>query len=553
MKKIALLLAVVMVMAMAFTACGGNSASTSTAPSTSTSAEGEAAGAVLNPTVDLTGVSTLDICVGPDPDTIDPALNSSVDGGSLIVHAFEGLYTLNADATPVEGQAESVEVSEDGLVYTFKLRDGLKWSNGEDLTAEDFVYSWARAINPETAADYEYMFAPIKGYADGKLDVVAKDATTLVVTLNAPCAYFLELTAFPAYCPVNEKIIEEYGEAWAIEPDTYVGNGPYMMAEWVPGSHITYVKNENYWNVDALGSDALKFVLMEDDTAILNAYQNGDILFADQMPNDEIDAWSAKSDFYKEAQLGTYYVSFNVTKAPLDNAEFRKALILAVDRDNIVVNIGKSGQMPAGAFVPGSLSDAAEGSSFRDAGDYYNPNKEANADNLAEAKAIIQKLYPDGNVPAIEYLYNEGTGHQQVGEALQADWAKIGVKVEIVSQEWATFLNTRKNGDYYIARNGWLGDYNDPLTFLDMWMTGGGNNDAQWSNAEYDDLINLAMNSSDRAERYEAMHKAEDLIFEDWMLCPLDYYVDIYLLNEKVDGFYSSPLGFKYFMYATAK
>ncbi|HEX2945133.1 MAG TPA: peptide ABC transporter substrate-binding protein [Clostridia bacterium] len=530
-RKSALLVSLVLVLSLLFTACSGTGSSNS----------GK--------------LDTLAVNVGPDPDTIDPALNSAVDGATMIIHAFEGLMTLDKNSVPVPGQAKSYDVTDNDTTYTFHLRDGLKWSDGKPVKASDFVYSWNRAISPDTAADYAYMFDVIKGYDEGKLDVTATDDKTLVVKLKNAVPYFLELTAFPAYSPVRQDIIEANGDAWATDPKTYIGNGPYKMSEWVPGSHITFTKNKNYWNYKALGSENIKFVLMEDDVSILNAYKQNEILFADSMPQDEIDAWRDKKDFHLEGQLGTYYISYNVKKAPLDNPLVRQALTLAVDRNYIVKNIGKTGQVPAGAYVPIGLSDSDKSKEFRAVGgDYYDPTEAANEANLAKAKELLaQAGYPDGKgLPAIEYLYNEGTGHQQIGEALQNMWKKIGVNVTLSSQEWGTFLNTRKNGEYQIARNGWLGDYNDPISFLDMWVTGGGNNDAQWSNPEYDKLISEIKSETDPKGRFEKMHKAEDLIFKDWMLCPIYYYVDLYLQNQSLTGMYTSPLGFKYFMYATA-
>jgi oligopeptide transport system substrate-binding protein len=539
-RKISIILAFVLVISMMLTACAGVSGKS----------------------------DTLNVCAGPDPDTIDPALNSAVDGATMIIHAFEGLYTLDKDGVPVPGQAESYDVSDDGKVYTFKLRDGLKWSDGEPLKASDFVYSWKRAVDPATAADYEYMFDVIDGYVyddpateedereQTNLNVVAPDDKTLVVTLKTATPYFLELTAFPTFSPVRQDMIESKGDAWATEVDSYIGNGPYKMVEWVPGSHILFEKNKNYWNYKKLGTDKIKFVLMEDDVAISTAFKQEEILFADSVPNDEIDAWKDKPEFNLQGQLGTYYISFNTQKAPLDNPLVRQALTLAVDREWICVNIGKSGQQPAGAFVATGLRDADPTKEFREVGgDYYDPSGAAYEDNLAKAKELLaQAGYPDGKgLPTMEYLYNESTGHQAIGEALQDMWKKIGVNITLVSQEWGTFLNTRKNGDYYIARNGWLSDYNDPISMLDMWITGGGNNDAQWSNAEYDALIAQVKASDDPAERFELMHKAEDIIFAESMLCPIYYYVDLYLLNQKVEGFWSSPLGYKYFMFATVK
>ena len=526
-RKVALLVSLLLAVSMILSACGG-----------------------------AAKTDMLTVCVGPNPDTIDPALNSSVDGATLIIHGFEGLMTLDKDGVPVPGQAKEYEISDDGTVYTFHLRDNLKWSDGKALTANDFVYSWNRAISPETAADYEYMYEVIDGYDEGSLNVTAPDDKTLVVTLKNAIPYFLELTAFPTFSPVRQDMIDANGEGWAVAPETYIGNGPYKMTEWVPGSHMIYERNKNYWDYKNLGANKIKFVLMEEDTSILNAFQNGEIMFADSMPQDEIDAWRDKPEFNLEGQLGTYYISFNVQKAPLDDARVRKALTLAVDREFICREIGKTGQEPAGAFVATGLSDADPSKEFREVGgNYYDPSGAAYEANLAEAKKLLADAgYPDGKgLPNIEYLYNEGTGHQAIGEALQDMWKKIGVNVNLVSQEWGTFLNTRKNGEYYIARNGWLSDYNDPISMLDMWITDGGNNDAQWSNAQYDELISKVKSSTNPEERFKMMHEAEDIIFDESMLCPIYYYVDLFLLNQKVEGFWSSPLGYKYFMYATVK
>ena len=496
-------------------------------------------------------IPELVVCVGPDPDTIDPALNSSVDGATMIIHGFEGLYTLGSDGAPIPGQAKSVDISDDGTVYTFHLREGLKWNDGSPLTAHDFVYSWTRAIDPDTAADYEYMFEVIAGYDVGKLEATAINDLTLEVRLITRTPYFLELTAFPVYYPVKEEIIKMNGDTWATKAGTYTGNGPYMMTQWVPGSHMMFEKNPFYWNYGALGPEKIRFVLMDDDNAILAGYNSGGLSFIDTVPNDEIPALRNRDDFYIIGQLGTYYISYNVQTPPLNNPRFRQALTLAIDRQFITDNIGLAGQIPAGAFVAEGISDAAPGSSFRAVGgNYYDPTSLGFNENLAEAKSIIEELYPDGNIPTMEYIYNMGTGHQLVAEALQQMWAQIGVNITLNVQEWAVFLNTRKNGEFQIARNGWLNDYNDPIGMLDMWISGGGNNDAQWSSAEYDSLISKAKSTSNQVERMKYLHQAEDIIFREWMLAPIYYYVDLFMLSNSISGFYASPLGYKYFMYA---
>ncbi len=545
-KLLALGLTVAMTASM-LTACGNKSANTAADTSAETTTESAEATETTDAAATGNGIS---VHVGAEPDTIDPALNSAVDAGIIITHAFEGLMRLDENGVPQCAQAESYEISDDQLTYTFTLRDGLTWSDGSAVTANDFVYSWNRAIAPETAADYAYMFECVEGFEDGTLSVTAVDDKTLEVKLIAVTPYFLELCAFPTYMPVNQAAVEANPDAWATTPETYVSNGPYTLSDWTHNASITLVKNESYWNAAELGPDSIEFVLMEDDGAILSAYETGSLSFIDSVPQDEIDALSTQSDYYKEGQIGTYYVSFNTQDEILSNPLVRKALILAVDRTYICEQVGKSGQVEAGAFVSIGLTDADATKEFREVGgDYYDPTDYEGNLELAK-EALAEAGYPNGEgLPTIEYLYNEGTGHQQVGEALQNMWAQIGVNVELVSQEWATFLQTRKSGDYQIARNGWLGDYNDPISFLDMWITGGGNNDAQWSNAEYDELITKIKESSDAEERMAMMHQAEDLIFEDWMLCPIYYYVDIFMAKDTLQGWYTSPLGFKNFMY----
>ncbi len=544
-RNLALLLALVLVMSTVLTACGGGDSTD----------EGNTGGDATT-----TKGFTFTACVGSEPDTIDPALNSAVDGGILCIHGFEGLMTQDTDGVSMTyGQAESHTVSEDQLVYTFTLREGLKWTDGTPVTANDFVYSWNRAVNPTTAADYAYMFESIDGYdeaaaGNGQLNVVAQDDRTLVVTLKAATPYFLELCAFPTFFPVQQAVVEANPDGWATDPATYISNGPYKLVEWVHDSYMLYEKNENYWNAAALGPDAIKFVLMDDPGSMLAAYETGELFLIDEIPTDEIAALSSNSDFYKEGQIGTYYVSYNTENEFLSNPLVRKALTLAIDREYICEEIGQAGQVPAGAFAPMGLTDANSSKEFREVGgDYYDPYDYEGNLELAKA-ALAEAGYPNGEgLPVFEYIYNEGSNHDVIGQALQSMWAEIGVQVELVSQEWATFLNTRKNGEYDIARNGWLSDYNDPISFLDMWITDGGNNDAQWSNTDFDALISQVKASSDQAERMQLMHEAEDIIFDEWMLGPIFYYVDLYMVSDNVEGVYSSPLGFKFFKFAGMK
>lgn len=506
---------------------------------------------------------TLSINVGPEPNSIDPALNTAVDGGTMLVHTFEGLTRLDKEGKPQLAQAEKIVKSEDQLTYTVTLREDAKWSDGQPVKAEDFVYSWQRVIDPNTGSEYSYMLEPIKNGAailNGeetdvtKLGVTAQDDRTLVIELQAVYTYFEELLAFPVYYPVRKDIVDG-NENWTRDPSTYVGNGPYKMVEWKHNEAIVMEKNEHYYGLDKLVPKQLRFVLLEDDNAILNAYENGEIVLADSMPNAEIDAWKDKEDFQTTHQLGTYFVIFQTEKAPFNDPKVRKALSLAIDRQYLVDRITKIGENPAGAFVPDTVFDADSTKKFREVGgDYWSVKPEDYEANVAEAKKLLAEAgYPDGaGFPVVEYMYNPATPHSEVAEALINMWkTELGITVKAASQDWNVFIDTRNQGNYQMARHGWLADYNDPISFLDMWVTGGGLNNANWSNAQYDELINKVRMSGDNEERFRLMHEAEKILMEEQPIAPLYYYQDLYLKNPKLQGFYDSPLGFKYFMYAS--
>ncbi|NLN45585.1 MAG: peptide ABC transporter substrate-binding protein [Clostridiaceae bacterium] len=512
-------------------------------------------------------IQELSVCVGSEPDSSDPAYNEAVDGATLLIHAFSGICKLDKDGMPQPDAAKEIKISEDGLTYTITLRDGLKWSDGKDLVAEDFIYAWKRAIDPVNATSYGYMLENITGvadvyYADPEVDVYdvdaigakAIDAKTIEITLPSAAPYFMEILAFPPLFPVRKDIVES-DEAWSTKPETYITNGPYKMKAWDHDAQIVFEKNEYYHDKDAILPETIKFVLMDDDNAILAAYQNGTIMLADSVPNDEIDNLRDNDEFFIAGQLGTYFVCFNTEKEPFDDMRVRKALSLVIDRNFIVEQIGKAGQEPATAYVATGLTDGDPTKEFRDVGgDYYSVAKEDYQANCDEARQLLADAgYANGEgFPKFEYLLNTSTGHKLIAEALQNMWkTELGIDCTIAEQEWGVFLNTRQNGEYEVARHGWLADYNDPISFLDMWVTGGGNNDAQWSNAEYDALISGVKTSSDRTKRYADMHAAEDILMEEMPVSPIYYYVDIYMKSAKLEGFYSSPLGYKYFMYCS--
>lgn len=555
MKKRILPLLLTAAMVAGLAGCGSSAAKETTAASDNnqTTAESTEAGST-------TGEKILKVQVGPDPETVDPALNSAVDGGNMILHAFEGLLTLDENGQLKEGQAESWETSEDGLTWTFHLRDGLKWSDGTDLTAKDFVYSWQRVCDPNVAAPYaETVLGMVKGYDEAvagditKLDVQAPDEKTVVVNLAHPCSYFGELAAFATLNPVQQATVEANGDAWATSADTYISNGPFMMTEWVPGSHITFSKNPNYWNAEAIKLDKLEFELIEDSNAAYSAYTSGEVDMIKDVPTEEIPSLQGNDDFHVEPIIGTYYVSLNLQKEYFQDARVRKALSLAIDRNYVANTLMQGTYSPASSIVgPGWLD--TDGSSFAEnanGGTPYIDNDNFDA-NLEEAKKLLEEAgYPNGEgFPQIEYTTNDAGYHKVVAEYLQQAWAAIGIDLKVNIVEWASFTPMRRNGEFDVARNGWVGDYTDPSNILELFCTTNGNNDGKYTNADFDAAIEDSRVTTDAATRSEDLHKAEDALMNDAGCIPIAYYNDFWLQSSKITGSWHSANGFWYFMYA---
>lgn len=558
MKKKSLLLVAVMVSSLILSACGGNKSAESSKGAT-TAANGET-------TAPANGTTGLDLAVevGPDPETIDPALNSSADGSNMIMHAFETLLIVDKDNKIVPGQAETYDISKDGLTYTFHLRDGLKWSDGTPLTANDFVFSWKRLSDPNVAAPYgEDMLGYVKGYQEavaGNIDalgVSAPDDKTFVVELSVPCVYFLKIVTHATMVPVQKASVEANGEQWSLKPETYVSNGPLKMIDWVPGSHITFSKNENYWNADKVTLNTLKFVLMEDSNAAYSAYRTGEVAMIKDVPTEEIPSLKGKEEFHVEPNVGISYLDFNNQKEPFTNSDVRKALSLAIDRDYVSNTVMQGIGAPAGNFVPQGVSDAEAGTYFEDVtrknngGDFFNfKNHQA---DLAKAKELLAKAgYPDGKgFPVVEYMTNDAGHNKAVAEYLQSCWKELGVKMDIKIVEWGTFAPTRRAGDYLTARDAWSLDYDDPSNLLNLMKSTSGNNNAQYKNPALDKLLDEANATLDVKEHYAKLHEAENMILEDAAIAPLNYRNEFWLQNPKLKGTWYSPFGYWFFQYAT--
>ena len=604
-KELKSIFAVLLALAMVFSlaACGGGSSD----------------GGSTEPTEPTEEPSVLEVCLASEPDTLDPALNSAVDGATMIIHLFSGLAKWDQDsagkleivADCAEELVDPVENADGTVTYTYTLKEGLKWSDGQDLTAGDFAYAWQRAGNVATGGDYYYMFENVQGYSEddenAQLSVKAIDDRTLEVTLNNAVAYWNELLAFPTFFPVREDVVAD--EAWATDPSTYVSNGAYTMTGWEHNSVITLEKNENYHDADAVTMDKLEFYLSDDANNQLSNFKNGTWKMIDDVPTNEIKTLQSEypDEFVIAGQIGTYYVCWNVNEEILPagttltgveaeqaRAEIRQAIGLLYDRNYIVEEIGQAGQVPASSFVAMGMTDADGSEFYKNAGDnadfvgYYDVSVDATQSNFDKAVEILKKYYTYDEAtgqftdfPTLTYLYNTSEGHKAIGEYLASAMSNVGITMNLTNQEWATFLNTRKSGDYSIARNGWVADYNDPICFLDMWTTNSGNNDVQfgreghgelamynldttdlgydvkvengtWAET-YDVLISMIKSETDTTKRFGLMHKAEDLLMSTGCICPIYYYTDLYMLSKDVDGFFSNPLGYKYFMYTTIK
>ncbi len=517
------------------------------------------------------GEKILTIQIGPNTESIDPALNTSADGANYVLFLSDNLLAADQDNKPIPGLAERYEKSDDNLTWTFHLREGLKWSDGSDFKAEDFVYSWQRMVDPDTASPYaQTMLGMVAGYeeaignpdAEGnpttepdptKLQVEAPDDKTFVVHLGSPIPYFDKMVYFPSLVPVKKEMVEADPDGWSVNPETYISTGPFYLAEWVPSSYILFKKNPYYWNTDAVKLDGIKCLLMEDKNASFSAYESGNALMIKDVPTEEITTLKERSDYHLDPNYGLYYLSLNLEKEIFQDVRVRQALSLALDRKYISETITAGVYTTANHFVPAGVSDW-DGSQFID-----NPvdasviiNNEDVEGNLAKAKALLAEAgYPDGaGFPTITYTTNDASFHKRIAEYLQQAWKELGISLEVNIVEWKSFAPQRRAGDYEIARNGWNLDYNDPANILEVLQTGNGNNNGFYSNPEYDGLLQKAADEIDSKTRFQYMHEAEELALKEQAMIPLLFYNEPYLQSEKVTGGWHSPDGLWHFQFA---
>ena len=539
--------------ALGLAACGGSKSGSTATSGTASSAAGSSTGSV--------NTAGFTVQYGSNPETLDPALNSAVDGANTIITIFEPLLLINENNEVVGGQAESWEASEDGLTWTFTMRDGLKWSDGTDLNAKDFEYSFKRMANPDTAAPYaETCLGMIDGFdaaqagdADALNVKASDDGKTLTIVLSYPCSYFDKMAAFASMSPVQQATVEANGDAWCTSAETFVSNGPYMITEWTPSERIVLTKNPNYvggWDSSKIVSDTITLLLLEDSSASFAAYNSGEAVLIKDVPTDEIPSLTKAEDggdFYVDTILGTYYVSLNLQHDAFKDAKVRKALSLAIDRDYVANTIMQGTYSTADSIVGPGIVD--ENGYFHDNGNapYISADYEA---NMAEAKKLLEEAgYPNGEgYPTIEYSTNDSGYHVPLAEYLQQTWGDLGITLTISKMEWSAFTAARRAGEYDVARNGWVMDYNDPSNMLDLFCTSNGNNDGKYSNPEFDAAID-ASRVADSAEHFAQLHKAEDILMEDMGCLPIAYYNEYWLQSSSLKGTWHSPYGYWYLQY----
>jgi oligopeptide transport system substrate-binding protein len=463
--------------------------------------------------------------LGAEPETIDPGTASGQPGGRVARNIFEGLVVNDpADLHPVPGIARSWEVSDDGQSYPFYLRES-EWSDGTPLTAGDFVFAWERVVDPETASKYANMLYPIRNaeaYNRGEIEDPAElgfralDDHTLEVTLHSPCAYFLHLCCFYTMLPVPRHTVEKHGEDW-IKPEHIVSNGPFVLAEWLLNRRLLFAKNPRYWDAENVALNLAEGIPSDNINANFNLYMSGVVDWADAgaVPLFLVPELLKRPDFHVAPYFNTYFYRFNVTRPPFDDARVRKALFLAMDSEAIARDVTQAGQVPAHGLVPPGLPGYTEARL---------PER-----NVEEARRLLAEAgYPDGEgFPHGELLFNTSESHKQIAEVIQQQWKDVlGIEVGLVNQEWKVVLATTRSLDYWIARGGWIGDYLDPNTYLDLWTSGNGNNRTGFADPEYDALINRAARTLDPEERMQLLHQAEDWILNrEMIILPIYYYV----------------------------
>jgi oligopeptide transport system substrate-binding protein len=484
---------------------------------------------------------------GAEPELLDPAMSTAQATGRVLYALMEGLTAFDTQGKPQPAVAERWDISPDGRLYTFHLRNNATWSNGDRVTANDFVYSWQRTLLPATASEYSYQLHYIRGaraFNKGEIKdfkevgVRALDDFTLEVTLENPTPFFLDLCAFATLLPVHRATVEKYPD-WSSNAEHHIGNGAFTLKEWRLFDRVRLLKNPRYWNAGAIKLNSIDVLPAQRANTAFNFYATGvaDLMMDKGLaPTDLLNELRQRKDFHASPFLGNYFFRFNCTRGPFKDARVRRAFCLVVDKKLITEKISRAGEIPAWSFTP-----PGAGSGYQPP-EPPTPEEKAGTAQAAEARRLLAEAgFPDGKgFPIFYYLYRSDSDlDQNIAVELQAMFKQVlGVNMMLQRQEWTVYLKSQSKLEYDLCRSSWVGDYNDPNTFLDMFVTDGGNNRTGWSRKDYDALIAAAASEIDSAKRFEIFRKAERmLVTDDAPICPLYYYVGIQFYDaERLGG-----------------
>lgn len=483
-----------------------------------------------------------------EPNSLDPHLVSDQQTFNIVCALFEGLVQYDPKtAEPIPALAERWETSSDNLTWTFHLRTGAKWSNGDPVTAQDFVYGFRRILSPGLGAEYAYMLHALKNgeaYNTGKLTdpaqigVQAPDDRTLVLSLHHPVPYLLSMLCHSAWFPLHRATIENYGKIdqrgsqWT-RPGNLIGNGAFTLGEWKPNQFIRVKKSASYWDRDQVRLNEAFFYPIESEDSEERTFRAGQLHVTSTMPISKIAVYEAEKSPYYQPHLfmGSYYYRFNVTVKPLDDVRVRRALAMAIDREQIVRDVARGHQVPAGNLTPPDTAG-------------FTAKARVPTDLTAAQKLLAEAGFPGGaGFPKLEILYNSNEGHRKIAEAIQQMWKRgLGIDVGLYNQEGKVWTDSMRALNYQIARFAWIGDYLDPSTFLDTMTSDSGNNQTGWKNAEYDRVIAAAHDTADRAKRYDYYQRAEEILAAECPVAPIYFYNRNNLRRPEVKGWYGNLL-----------
>lgn len=550
MIKKAWVLALALFLALFLAACsGGDEESSSEADETGGDTEQSAEGSEGEDSGEtaMAEDQSLTVNIKTEPPSLHPGKATDTTSGAVLYQTFEGLTRVDQEGEPQPAMASDIEVSDDKLTYTFTIRDGVTWSNGDPITAQDFADSWKWVLNPDSPdTDYAYQMYPIKGAEAAKTDegslddvgITAEDDQTLVVELRNPTPYFLELTAFYTFFPFNQSTAENNDE-WAAEAgDDYVSNGPFLMETWKHKNQIVLKKNPDYWDADNVNLESITMEMVDDENTAKNMYDQGELDWigdpTDSVPLAAIPQMKQDGTLNISPMAGTYYYSFNTEKEPFTNANIRKAFALSLNREAIVKNITKGEEEPGMALVPSAVwEENSEG--------YFNDGDVEKAKEYLETG--LEEMGLD-ELPTIKLSYNTDEGHAAIAQAAQDMWKEnLGAEVELNNEEWNVYLDSMSEGNYQVGRMGWLADFLDPINFLEIFETVGGNNYTNWENDEYASLLEESRSETDEAARKELLREAEQLFMDEMPIAPVYFYSNVYAHKDYVKDVSVSNLG----------